>query len=158
MSAVEPVIPHSTAAGASARPCPLGKRLLAALYDGLLLVGLWMIATVAVVVPTNAGVAADTLWFQGYLAAVAWAYFAISWRRGCTLGMKAWHIRILGERQPIGWPATLIRFVVAVASWGSVGLGFIWAWFNADRSTWHDLASKTRLVIVTPPAQSRRLS
>lgn len=154
MDTAEPSIPHSTAVGATTRPCPLIKRLLAIVYDGLLLVGLWMIAAVAVVVPTNAGVAADTLWFQVYLAAVAWLYFAISWRRGCTLGMKAWHIRILAEQQPMGWFATLVRFVVAIASWGSVGLGFVWALFNANKSTWHDLASKSRLVIVTKPAQA----
>jgi uncharacterized RDD family membrane protein YckC len=44
--------------------------------------------------------------------------------------------------------------VVAIASWGSVGLGFVWAIFNANKSTWHDLASKSRLVIVTKPAQA----
>jgi uncharacterized RDD family membrane protein YckC len=129
----------------------LSKRLLATLYDGMLLIGLWMIGAVAVVVPTNAGVDADTLWFQMYLAAIAWLYFAISWRRGCTLGMKAWHIRILAEGQPMGWLATLVRFVVAIASWGSLGLGFLWSMFNADKSTWHDLASKSRLVVIAKP-------
>lgn len=120
------------------------------LYDGLLLIGIWMIAAVAIVVPTNQGVSPHTAWFQVYLLIVTWLYFAVSWMKGCTLGMKAWRLRIesTSTRQDIGWLTTMIRFVVAVASLGSFGLGFWWSLFHPQRATWHDLASKTRLVVV----------
>jgi len=132
------------------------------LYDGFLLVGIWMIAAVAVVVPTNHGVDPQTTWFQVYLAAITWLYFAVSWRKGCTLGMKAWHIRIQsgsGDRQSIGsigWGATLIRFVVALASLGSLGLGYFWSLFRKDKAAWHDLASNTFLVVIPKSASGQK--
>lgn len=128
---------------------------MAMLYDGFLLVGLWMIATAIVVIPTNQGVNPETVWFQIYLLAVSWFYFALSWRRGCTLGMKAWHIRIYREDGLIGWGRTLIRFVVAVASLGALGLGFLWSVFHPKKATWHDLATNTYLVVV-PKSTSRQ--
>ncbi len=139
-------------------PCRLHRRLLAMLYDGLLLVGIWMIAAVAVVVPTNQGVGPQTTWFQLYLLAVTWLYFAVSWKKGCTLGMKAWHLRIesTAHERAIGWPTTVIRFVVAVASLGSFGLGFWWSLFHPKKATWHDLASKTRLVVVPKSASGQK--
>ncbi len=148
---VPPNTTHSTATEAVKRPCSLGRRVMAMLYDGLLLIGLWMIAAVAVVVPTNQGVSPQSTWFQLYLLLVAWIYFAISWKKGCTLGMKAWHIRIEttpDASQEMTWLRTLIRFLVAVASLGSLGLGFLWSVFHPQKATWHDLASNTRLVVI----------
>ncbi|HEY7907135.1 MAG TPA: RDD family protein [Wenzhouxiangella sp.] len=154
-----PSTPHSTATTAVKRPCSLGRRLMAMLYDGLLLIGIWMIAAVAVVVPTNQGVTPQATWFQLYLLVVAWLYFAISWKKGCTLGMKAWHIRIettLSETTSIGWLRTMVRFMVAVASLGSLGLGFLWSLFHPKKATWHDLASNTRLVVLPKSASGQK--
>jgi uncharacterized RDD family membrane protein YckC len=128
---------------------------MAMLYDGFLLVGLWMIATALVVVATNRGVDPKTTWFQVYLLAVAWLYLAVSWRKGCTLGMKAWHIRIRSNQSPMRWLTTWIRFVVALASLGAFGLGFVWSVFHPQKATWHDLASGTRLVTLPPKSASR---
>lgn len=116
-------------------------------YDGLLLIGLWMIAAAAVVIPLGSEVSASNPLFQLYLMAIAWLYFAISWRGGQTLGMKAWRIRIRGQQQPLTWLATLVRFVVALASIGCLGLGFAWSLLHPQRKTWHDLASGTWLVV-----------
>lgn len=125
---------------------------MAMLYDGLLLVGIWMIAAVAVVVPSNQGIAPHTTWFQVYLLLVTWLYFAVSWRAGCTLGMKAWHLRIESFSGQMGWVTTMVRFVVALASLGSLGLGFVWSLFHPEKATWHDLASNTRLVLIPKSA------
>lgn len=140
----------------SIRPCGLLRRLTAMTYDGLLLIGLWMIAAAAVVIPLGAEISASSTLFQLYLLVIAWAYFAISWRGGQTLGMKAWHIRVVGEREPMPWLTTLVRFVVALASLGSLGLGFAWSLFHRQGRTWHDLASATHLVVVKPPGKNRK--
>lgn len=117
-------------------------------YDGLLLLGLWMIATAIVIVPLGHGIEPGTSAFRLYLLVVAWAYFVISWRRGGqTLGMKAWHIRLLAEPAPISWGRATLRFVVALLSLGCLGLGFAWSLFHPRRATWHDLASATRVVV-----------
>lgn len=117
-------------------------------YDGLLLLGLWMIATAIVIVPLGHGIEPGTPGFRLYLLIVAWAYFAISWRRGGqTLGMKAWRIRLLAEPAPISWGQATLRFAVALLSLGCLGLGFVWSLFHPRRATWHDLATATRLVV-----------
>ncbi len=138
---------QSDPVNAPAKPCGLPRRLIAMSYDGLLLIGLWMIAAAVVVIPLGSEVDASNPYFQLYLAGVAWAYFAISWRGGQTLGMKAWHVRIEGQAKPIPWLTTVVRFVVALASLGTLGLGFAWSLFHPQSKTWHDLASGTRLVV-----------
>jgi len=43
------------------------------------------------------------------------------------------------------WQA-LLRFVVSIASWLCVGLGFIWPLFDKQKRSWHDMYSNTQLV------------
>ena len=39
-----------------------------------------------------------------------------------------------------------MRYSVGTLSLLPAGLGFWWAWFDRDRLTWHDRASRTRIV------------
>lgn len=118
------------------------------IYDGLLIVALWMIATALVIIPTGQEIEPGATIFQLYLLVVAWIYLALCWRLGGqTLGMKAWRIRIVGDQHPISWGATLIRFVVALASLLCFGLGLLWALLHPRSATWHDLASNTFLMV-----------
>lgn len=135
-------------------PCGIWRRLAAILYDGLLLVAIWMIAALIVVIIVNDAV--FNIVFQLYLLIVSWAYFAVCWRGGQTLGMKAWRIRIEGPESPISWPRTVTRFAVAAASWAPAGLGYWWSLFNREKACWHDLASNTRLVVEPPRQTSKR--
>ncbi len=116
-------------------------------YDGLLLIALWMLAAALVVIPTGEQVNPGHLAFQLYLLVVAWAYFAICWRGGQTLGMKAWRIRLVASEGQVTWAATTLRFLVSLASLLSFGLGFWWSFFHPRRATWHDLASGTVMVV-----------
>lgn len=127
--------------------CRLPRRLAAMFYDGLLLVAIWMLATAIVVIPADGEIDPGHLVFRIYLLVVTWTYFAICWRGGQTLGMKAWRIRLIAAEQPIGWITTLVRFTVATASLLCFGLGFIWSIFHPHRATWHDLASGTVLIV-----------
>lgn len=133
------------------RTCGLPRRLAAMVYDGLLLVAIWMVAAALVVIPLETEVNTGNPLFQLYLLVVAWVYFAVCWRGGKTLGMKAWRIRIEGPESPISWARSLVRFAVALASLLVFGLGFFWSLFHPRRATWHDLASGTRLMIETKP-------
>lgn len=129
-------------------PCGIFRRLAAMIYDGLLVTAILMLATVLVIIPVGQEIPSGNLAFQIYLLVVAWSYFAISWRAGQTLGMKAWRISIDAGGQPPGWMVTAIRFSVAVVSIGCLGLGLLWSVFRTDRATWHDLASDTRLLVI----------
>lgn len=128
------------------RPCGLLRRAAAMIYDGLLLLALWMVAAAIVIIPLDGAIAAGNTLFQVYLLLIAWLYFAICWRKGQTLGMKAWRIRLVADQPVMSWITTLVRFTVALASLLCFGLGFFWSVFHPRRATWHDLASGTFLV------------
>lgn len=60
---------------------------------------------------------------------VLFGFFAKFWTHsGQTLGMQVWGVRIAERRRLLVslWQA-LLRFVVSIASWLCVGLGFVWS-------------------------------
>lgn len=134
---------------AKTQHCGLLRRTAAMVYDGLLLIAIWMIAATVVILPLDGAVAPGNTLFQLYLMLIAWIYFAICWRKGQTLGMKAWRIRLIAPQPRVGWVTTVVRFSVAIASLFCFGLGFLWSLFHPRRATWHDLASGTFLITTT---------
>lgn len=142
-------LPRHTTIVDVGRYCTLPRRMAAIFYDGLLLIALWMAAAAVVVIVLQREVSPSNPWFQVYLLTLTWAYFAVCWRGGQTLGMKAWRISIVGKTRPLPWMDTLIRFATSILSWVCFGLGYFWSLGHPQRAAWHDLASDTRLV-VTP--------
>jgi uncharacterized RDD family membrane protein YckC len=76
------------------------------------------------------------------------AFFAKFWTHaGQTLGMQVWGIRVQNaDGTGISLWQALLRFVVAIASWLCVGLGFFWSLFDKQKRSWHDMYSETQLV------------
>lgn len=135
------------------RPCSLPRRLAAIGYDGLILLGLWMIGAALVVIPSGGAIDSGRALFQLYLLALAFAYLAGSWHlAGRTVGMGAWKIHLVstgGADAPAPTFAQLTtRFLVALASLALLGAGFWTALFRSDGATWHDRASGTRLRVL----------
>jgi len=141
-------MPH--AAGAPRRPGLL-RRLAAVLYDGLLLIALWMAASALwLAFREGEAVTAGNVWFRLYLLAIAWAFLVGFWvRGGRTLGMIAWRMQLTAAD---GGPVTLrqasARFFAALLSWLPVGAGYLWALVDRDGLTWHDRLSGTRLAMM----------
>jgi len=121
------------------------------LYDGLLVAAIWMAGTTVVVICTNQPVDSGNPLFQLYLMALAFAYFHISWsRKRQTLGMRAWRIRLDPGAAEFSVLRSLRRFVAGLVSLLVLGLGFAWALTRSDRRAWPDIASASRLVVLTP--------
>lgn len=133
-------------------PAALPWRLLAAVYDALPVLALWMLASALVLAlrgnrpfePLSVGQV--LLWLACWL--VTGLYAVLSWHRGGqTLGMRPWRLRVVdahGGRA--GWRALWLRYAVATLSLAAAGLGFLWSLIDRERRTWHDMASRTRLV------------
>ncbi len=89
------------------------------IYDGLLLLALWMaLGLVFVLMGEWTGRALIPLQFVVNLLA-GWAFFAWFWTRtGQTLGMQAWNIQLRDEAGSLvnGKQAT-IRYLVALGQW-----------------------------------------
>jgi len=118
-------------------------------YDSFLLCGILFVAT-AITLPLNNGQAftADQVYFSSYLLAVSFLFFAWFWTHGGqTLGMRAWNIKVTSHSgKTISWLQSLVRFIAAILSWATFGLGYFWILFDSNRNSWHDLASQTLLI------------
>ena len=141
--------PPSSCAGEE-RPvsvAPLRFRFAAILYDGLVVLALWVMTIVLLV--TVIGDAVVGAWVQSLLFVELYVFLVFFWCwRGQTLGMLAWRLRIQSEGRFTPTQA-LGRFVGGLAGFATLGLGFFWMWFDRDRMTWSDRLSRS-VVVRTP--------
>ena len=141
----------------------LGRRMAAISYDALLCVALMTVTTflyklvwMGIVgearlrqLSESGALDADPL-LSSILLITLFGFFATFWTHaGQTLGMQVWGIRVQNADGTVIslWQA-LLRFVVAIASWLCMGLGFFWSLFDKHQRCWHDLYSETQLVRV----------
>ena len=131
-----------------ARNAPLGRRLGAIVYDGLLVIALLFLGTVPfIAVRGGEPVEAGELPYQLAMIVIAWLFFVGFWTRsGRTLGMQSWRLQLetMDGDKP-GILAATIRFFAAILSWIPLGLGFWWQLWDKDGLTWHDRLSGTRV-------------
>ena len=109
------------------------RRLAALVYDGLLLLAVLFLGTLALL-PLTGGEAITPVTqglgvyfaYRGYLALLALGYFGLSWTRsGQTLGMMAWRIRLAtATGGAIGWRTAAMRYAFGLALAVSAESGF----------------------------------
>jgi uncharacterized RDD family membrane protein YckC len=131
------------------------RRLGAMFYDALLIVALMFVLTGLFLLLT--GGEAILASQRPVLAAiynvarlgVFVGFFGLFWtRRGQTLGMAAWRMRVVrvdGSR--LGWMDVLKRLAAATVSLLPLGLGYWWLWIDREGLTWHDRWTHTRMVV-----------
>ncbi|HEX6833391.1 MAG TPA: RDD family protein [Rudaea sp.] len=139
---------------APATLAPLWFRLFAAVYDLFPVLALWFVATTIALLARGGALDVhrwtDKLLVQALIVAFTGVYFVVSWRRGGqTIGMKPWRLRIVrADGGAIDANQALIRCAVAFVSLLALGIGFLWALFDPQKRTWHDIAAKTLMVRV----------
>ena len=144
-------------------PAGLLRRLAAVAYDALLCLALLIVATflyklawMAVLgeaklrAMSDSGVLDHDPLLATLLVFIAFGFFAKFWtHNGQTLGMQAWGIRVQnadGSRISL-WQA-LLRFLVAIGSWGCLGIGYVWIALDRHKRSWHDIYSGSQVVRV----------
>jgi uncharacterized RDD family membrane protein YckC len=126
----------------------LRRRFGAILYDSLLVLALLFLATLPFIgMRSGESVEPATKLHQLTLLLVVYVFFVGFWSGyGRTLGMQSWRLRIeTADGKKPSYAAASLRFFAAILSWLPVGLGFWWQLWDADRLTWHDRISGTRL-------------
>lgn len=130
------------------RPAGLLRRCGAMVYDGLLVLALWMLTLFPLVAVSNGpvhGPAVRAILFLELYGFFAWFWIA----RGQTLGMLAWRLAL---RTDHGRPFTLtqatLRFLGALAGLACLGIGYLWIAFHPQRRGWADLLSASHVVEV----------
>ena len=142
--------PKADAAGpavAAPRPAGLLRRIGAMFYDALLIVALWLITLFPIVAISDSAVTGATV--RSLLFIEMFVFFAYFWvSRGQTLGMLAWRLRIVptGQGEPVTLRQALLRFIGALASFATLGLGYLWMYVDSERRTWPDMLSGTRVI------------
>lgn len=105
-------------------PAPLWRRLIAAVYDGLVLLGLWMAALLLeMLVRENLfGLGKNFTVLQALMFGVGLAFFGWFWvHGGQTLGMRAWRLQVRRlDGAPLRWPISAVRYTAMIATWGLV--------------------------------------
>jgi uncharacterized RDD family membrane protein YckC len=129
------------------RPAGLLRRLGAMLYDALIVVALWMTTAWPIVITLHDSPMMRPL-LQSVLFIELFAFFAYFWVwRGQTIGMLAWHLRVESDDgAPLRLGQALLRFVGALLSFGTLGIGYLWMYIDPDRRTWPDMLSRTHVV------------
>ncbi len=135
------------------RPGPL-RYLAVMFYDALLLVAILFCATVPLLFFTGGNaIRAGHPGYSLYLLGMAFIYYGWFWKRiGQTPGMRCWRVRIQtqdGER--LSWRQASFRFLIATVGLLAGGLGFLWAFIDAQHRTIHDRYSGTELVLMEKP-------
>jgi uncharacterized RDD family membrane protein YckC len=93
--------------------------------------------------------------YRAAIAGLVVLFYGSFWtRRGQTLGLAAWRLKVErddGDR--LTWGDTLRRIAAAVLSLLPAGLGWLWIAVDPGKRAWHDRLSHTRVVVVprTPP-------
>jgi uncharacterized RDD family membrane protein YckC len=144
---------------------PLSRRLAAMIYDGLILIALYIMAGFAVVAVIKA---TNNNQFPGELPAavnlslmfiIAFFYYSDSWRRrnGQTVGMKAWGLKLVNDNGGrLQLSQCMLRVGTGFFSLAIFGLGFLWALIDKKQRSWHDIASVSHQVFI--PKEMRQKS
>lgn len=132
------------------------RRFGAMFYDLLLIIALQMVVT-ALLLPLTGGEAITAgryggleYAYQFLLLALVIGFFGLFWtRRGQTLGMMAWRLKVVRtDGALLSWTDTFKRLAGAVVSWSPAALGYFWIWFDRDHLAWHDRWSGTRVIVL----------
>jgi uncharacterized RDD family membrane protein YckC len=172
-----------TATTATTEPAGPFRRVAALVYDGLLLLAVLFLGT-AMLLPLTGGesITADhvgrwALLYQGFVAVLTVGFFGVSWtRRGQTLGMMSWKIRIETlEGLPLGWSQVALRLglglalvvMLAIGLWllnrgttwlaqvagglllAPAAINYLWMLRDQSRSTLQDVLSRTRVLRIS---------
>jgi uncharacterized RDD family membrane protein YckC len=88
--------------------------------------------------------------YRATLIGLIIGFFGWFWtRRGQTLGMQAWRLRLVREDGSLlTWLDTLKRLAAALVSLAPLGLGYFWLWIDRDKLTWHDRWTHTRVIVL----------
>lgn len=131
---------------------PVLRRIGCLIYDALLLLALWFIATLLYLLLAGSELTAvQRHGMQLYLWLISAVYFVWCWRHGGqTLAMQTWRMRLVNrDGQAIRYGQALSRYGWATLSIATLGFGYLWALWDKDGQYLHDRLSGCYLVTHT---------
>lgn len=123
------------------------RRIGAFAYDFILLLAVLFLMT-AILMPVSRGfISPANIFFKIYILLTIFMFYGWFWvHGGQTLGMRAWKIRVeLEDGQNLGWSQALLRFILAVLTFG---IGLLWCLWDARYRALYDVLAKTQVIRV----------
>ncbi|MBE0483474.1 MAG: RDD family protein [Bacterioplanes sp.] len=132
----------------------LFRRLAAFVYDGLIVIALYILLGGLFITAISKLMGAEQLIeltpapALTMLFVICFFYYSHSWLRGGqTVGMKAWQIKLVNENpRSLQVSQCMLRTGTGFFSIILFGAGFWWILIDKQHRTWHDIASLTRVV------------
>ena len=132
------------------------KRLFAMTYDLLILVAIWLLIGFlhAAIMGMEHVENSDSLQYTLFPFLMLGTFVFYSWfwlHGGQTLGMRAWRLQVVDahlDGRPLNLLQCLSRFLIAILSLCSFGLGYFWIWISPSGDSWHDSLSNTRTLLL----------
>jgi uncharacterized RDD family membrane protein YckC len=125
------------------------KRLIACLYDALILIAIWMLVTWFYIFSFGEILSPfQRLSLQMLLWLSAGVYFMFSWYKGGqTLALKAWKMKIVSQANvDLSFKVCFLRYVLASVLMMLFGLTLLWAFVDKDRLFLHDRLLNTKCI------------
>ncbi|MGB3621573.1 RDD family protein [Ketobacter sp. MCCC 1A13808] len=142
----------------------LFRRLASMVYDLLILVAMWLLigfahAAIRGVDNLENNDSLQYTLFPFLLGGTFLFYYWFWSRGGQTLGMRAWRLQVVDanlDGRPLRLAQCLSRFLIAILSLLSFGLGYIWVLVSPSGDSWHDSLSNTR-TLVLPTEENKKV-
>tara|TARA_Y100001970_G_C14194323_1_gene837175 strand:+ start:1362 stop:1778 length:417 start_codon:yes stop_codon:yes gene_type:complete len=128
------------------------KRILALIYDSLLIAAIIIVASLLLVFINGEypkpGTLLSVIQFliSILVGPLFYSYFWLT-NDGQTTGMQAWKIKLVSSNESkLNMKQTYLRCLISVISFLFIGIGYFWILFNKNNLSWSDIATKTRVV------------
>jgi len=133
---------------------PIWKRLLALIYDALVVTALSLLS--GLVSSVIAQGEAPAFLTQMIITLSVGGYFWWSWANGGkTAGMRAWRLRLVGiNGETVTKDVAFRRLLMCVVTFAPTGVTLFTGWLSPIGQTWYDILSKTRVVAEPKPSKS----
>ena len=144
-------------------PAPVWRRFAAILYDSFLVLSLlFLVGFINLAIQlrlygqdqlrqmTENGDSLGGPFFYTTILLTVFSFFAFFWtRRGQTLGMQVWRVRVLNDDgSKISMKQSFLRFITAIPALFLFGLGVIWSLWDSKKLSWQDRLSGSRTVFL----------
>jgi len=139
----------TASAGVGVASASLKHRFLSLVYEALILAALLLAGALPAVMLTHAwNHSGARLLLQIWLLTLCGTFYVWQWTKvGQTLPMKTWRLCVTArDGSPLTPARAMLRYILALASTFTLGLGFLWALIDRDRLFLHDRLAGTRIV------------
>ena len=139
---------------------PLWRRLLALLYDNLIVLAIAFFVTFIYTLCFT-WAAGENVQASEHRLILQWTllplqiscfmgFYSYFWLKNqATLGMQTWKICILSTNgHCLTLKQCLIRCIGAILSFSFLGLGYFWQLYDSQKLSWHDRLSNTKIVLI----------